>query len=56
MFRNANFEAFMAVMIQVEVFWIMTPCSIVDLWNFGILPQHCTASQPRRTRLESSPP
>jgi len=23
-----------------------------DLWNIGILPQHCTASQTRRPRLE----
>jgi len=26
---NAKFEAFMAVMFQVEVFWIVTPCSAV---------------------------
>jgi len=28
----------------------------IDLWNIGILPQHCTASQPRRPRLETPPP
>jgi hypothetical protein len=22
-----------------------------DLWNVTVLPQHCTASQPRRPRL-----
>jgi len=37
------------VIIQVEVFWVVTPCSVVvgyqlfrgsmDLWNVGILPQ-----------------
>jgi hypothetical protein len=26
-----------------------------DLWNVGILPQHYTASQPKRTQLEPSP-
>jgi hypothetical protein len=68
--------------IQVEVFWVVTSCSVVveyqslrgpcrsllpptslhsedggsmDLWNFGILPQHYTTSQLRRLRLETSP-
>jgi hypothetical protein len=27
----------------------------MDLRNVGILPQHCTAFQPRRPRLETSP-
>jgi hypothetical protein len=27
----------------------------MDLWNVGILPQHYTASQRRRPRLETSP-
>jgi hypothetical protein len=27
-----------------------------DLWNAAILPQHYMTSQPRRPRLESSPP
>jgi hypothetical protein len=25
----ANFEAFTAVMFQVEVFWVVTPCGVV---------------------------
>jgi len=62
---------FYLVMIQIQIFWFVTPCNIVrgyqsfrdpycshhpedggsmDLWNFGILPQHHTASQPRRPR------
>jgi len=28
----------------------------MDLWNTGILLQHCTVSQPRRPKLESSLP
>jgi hypothetical protein len=28
----------------------------MDLWNVGILPQHYTASQPRRPRFETWPP
>jgi hypothetical protein len=53
----------MAVIFQVEVFWVVTSCSFVvhpedggsiDLRNVGILPQNCMASQPRRPRLESS--
>jgi len=27
----------------------------MNLWNVGILPQHCMASQPRRPQLETSP-
>jgi len=30
--------------------------SSIDPWNVGILPRHYTASQPRRSGLESSPP
>jgi hypothetical protein len=26
--QNANFEAFTAVIFQVEVFWVLTPCSV----------------------------
>jgi hypothetical protein len=26
---DASFEAFTAVKIQVEVFWVVTPCSVV---------------------------
>jgi hypothetical protein len=56
-------------MFEIEVFWDVTPCSVVvgyqrfrrpfhprkggsmDLWNVGILLQHYTASQLRKTRL-----
>jgi len=48
----ASCETSMAVMFQVEVFWFVTPYSVVDLWNVGILPQHYAGSQPRRPRLE----
>jgi len=50
------------VMFQVEFFWVVTLCSLVlhaedggimDLRNAGILPQHYTASQPRRPRLDT---
>jgi len=27
--HNESFEAFAAVMFQIEVFWHMTPCSVV---------------------------
>jgi hypothetical protein len=26
---SASFEAFMVVIFQVEVFWVVTPCSVV---------------------------
>jgi hypothetical protein len=29
MFTDASFEAFSAVMFQVEVSWVVTPCSVV---------------------------
>jgi len=33
---TASFEAFTAVKIQVEVFWVVTPCSVVAGWQrFG---------------------
>jgi hypothetical protein len=37
----------------VEVFWIVTPCSVVVgyFWNFGNLLQNYTVSQPRRPPL-----
>jgi len=43
--------------LQVEVFWVVTPCSIVvgyrrfsiNLRNVGILPQHYTVSQQSHT-------
>jgi hypothetical protein len=55
-----SFEAFTAVMSRVEVFWVVTPCSVVvgyhrfrgpcclHLRNVDILPQHYT----RRNDLE----
>jgi len=58
---HSSSETFTAVMFQVDVFWVGTPCSVVVgyqcfwrpccLWNVGILPHHFTASQPRRPRL-----
>jgi hypothetical protein len=30
----AGFEAFTAVKIQVEVFWVMTPCSVAVRYPF----------------------
>jgi len=50
--------------IQVEVFWVVTagnlaatkPSSGWSILRHGILPQSYTASQPRRPRLQSSPP
>jgi len=55
---------------QDQVFWVVTPCSAVVGYQCfggpgylhlqgedeGILPQSYTASQSRRTRLETSPP
>jgi len=42
--------------IQVDVFWVVAfqPEDVNSkiLRNVGILPQHYTASQPRRPRLE----
>jgi hypothetical protein len=55
----ARLEVFTAVKIPVGVIWVVTPCSVVEedggsvyLRNVGILPQHYTASQPKRPRLE----
>jgi hypothetical protein len=51
----------MALMIQVEVFWIMMPCNVVVGYQRfrdpycillqGILPQNYMASQPRGPQL-----
>jgi hypothetical protein len=41
---------FIDLEVQVEVILVLTLCSV------GNLPQHYTASQPRRPRFESSPP
>jgi hypothetical protein len=51
---NVKFEVFMAVKIHAEVFWVVTPCSIVarPSVNIGILLQHYMVSQPRRPQLE----
>jgi len=48
------------IVIQVAVFWVVTPCSDVVgdgmvLKNVGILPHCYMLSQPRRPWLESSP-
>jgi len=51
-------------------FWIVAPCSVVagyrrfggpccmkiEAANVGILPQHYTTQQPRKTQILSSPP
>jgi len=81
--RNESFIVLTAVKIQIEVFWVVTPCSVavvysrfvescclcfqtgvatiplpdrgsMDLRNVGILPQHYTASQPRRSVKSNS--
>jgi len=36
------------VLLQVEVVWVVKPCSVVNLWNVGILPQHYTALQSKK--------
>jgi hypothetical protein len=50
-FLLARFDVFTALKIQVEVFWIATPFSVVGcstiLRNVGILPQQNTLSQTR---------
>jgi hypothetical protein len=33
---HASFEAFSAVMIQVEFFWVVTPCIVVVLCILAI--------------------
>jgi len=43
---HERFETLTAVKIQVEVLYVVTPCSV------DVLPEHYTASQPRRPRLE----
>jgi hypothetical protein len=60
----STLEVSTAMKIQVEVFWIVTPCSFAvgyqlydedwdkTLRNVGILLQHYAVSQPRRSRLE----
>jgi len=31
--KNVCFEAFMAVIFQVEVFWVVRPCSVVVVYQ-----------------------
>jgi len=64
--------AFTAMNIQVEVFWVVTPCDGIPpfrrtllpplhpvdggsevLRNGVIVPQHYTATQPTRSRLDN---
>jgi hypothetical protein len=48
-----RFGVFLAVKIQVEVFWIGGKMDAARvLQNIGILPQHYMGSQPRRPQLE----
>jgi len=64
-FNYRGFEAFTAVMFQVEVFWVVTQCSVVKQERFRgacclhlqgrkvpIPSQHYAASQPRRPLLD----
>jgi hypothetical protein len=56
-----SFEAFMAVMFQAGVFWVVTPCSVIagypedgdsiDICNDGILPQRYTVSKPQQSSI-----
>jgi hypothetical protein len=56
----SRFEVSTAVEIKIEDLWILTSCGVTLKYhqgskvhqNFGILPQHNTASQPTRHRLE----
>jgi len=48
---------------EVEVFWVVTPCCVVagyqcfkDPRCLHLQGEHYTASQPRTTRLRTSPP
>jgi len=50
----------MAMTFQVEVFWVVTQCSVVVGWtsetsvSYHKTKLHYTAAQPRRPRLEAS--
>jgi hypothetical protein len=37
--HDASFEAFMAVMFQIEFFWVVTPCSVVAATLQGVTTQ-----------------
>jgi hypothetical protein len=45
-----RFEAFTAVKIHVEVFWVVMPCSVVVVWTSEMLVSfnNTTVLQPRR--------
>jgi len=30
---------------RFELLWVVMACSVVDAWNFGILPEHYTTSR-----------
>jgi hypothetical protein len=49
-------EVFTAVRIQVEVLWVVTPCSVVVGYQRfrSVHFQNYMASQSRRSRLEST--
>jgi len=32
--HDARFEVFMAVKVQIEVSWVLTPCGVVDYQSF----------------------
>jgi hypothetical protein len=56
----ASFEAFTAVTFQVEVVWVVTPCSVVVGYHrfrgprcLYLYPQHYMASQPRSHVISS---
>jgi len=52
-----SFEFCTAMTFQVEVFWVVTPCCVVEdggsvvFQHVGTLPQYYTASQHRRPAL-----
>jgi hypothetical protein len=55
---DAGLEVFRAIKSQVEFFWVVTQYSVdgedggsMVIKSTDILPQHYTASQPRRTQL-----
>jgi hypothetical protein len=61
LWSDARLEVLTAVKIRIEFFWVAAPgCLHIhaedrgsrELRTIGILPQHDTASQPRKTRLE----
>jgi hypothetical protein len=53
---NVMFEVSMAIKIQVVIFWLATPCSVVvGYQRFGApCRRHLRASRPRRPRLQTS--